>query len=176
MTGLAPFAVLAAGTGKPSGANVDSFLSATRNSSRLPRYGRVFADMVQELLERPAEQSPAEALRAVAHKAASKVKFDLDGALARHERNDPMVACYIDSSFPALLVFVAKYADAGPKAALLASANAGGENVARGAALGALMGAAYGKEAWTDAWLVEGLKDGKAIGEEIDAFLAAAGL
>ena len=55
-------------------------------------------------------------------------------------RGDPMVACYIDSSFPALLFLAHKYSDSGEKA-VLANANAGGENVARGALLGALLGA-----------------------------------
>ena len=39
-------------------------------------------------------------------------------------RGDPMVACYIDSSFPALLHFAYKYADS-PEKAILANANAG---------------------------------------------------
>lgn len=39
--------------------------------------------------------------------------------------NDPMVACYIDSAFPALLVFAYEYADS-LEEAILASANAGG--------------------------------------------------
>jgi ADP-ribosyl-[dinitrogen reductase] hydrolase len=46
-------------------------------------------------------------------------------------------------SFPALLVFAYKYADSF-EAAVLANANAGGENVARGSLLGALLGAAHG--------------------------------
>lgn len=58
-----------------------------------------------------------------------------------------MVACYIDSSFPALLHFAYKYADS-PEQAVLANANAGGENVARGSLLGALMGAAHGMQGW----------------------------
>jgi ADP-ribosylglycohydrolase len=58
-----------------------------------------------------------------------------------------MVACYIDSSFPALLHFAYKYADS-PEQAILANANAGGENVARGSLLGALMGAAHGMQGW----------------------------
>ena len=56
-----------------------------------------------------------------------------------------MVACYIDSSFPAMLFIVYKYADSFEKA-ILANANAGGENVARGALVGALVGAAHGVE------------------------------
>lgn len=51
-----------------------------------------------------------------------------------------MSACYIDQSFPAMLFFVYKYADSFEQA-ILANANAGGENVARGALVGALVGA-----------------------------------
>jgi ADP-ribosyl-[dinitrogen reductase] hydrolase len=51
-----------------------------------------------------------------------------------------MVACYIDSSFPALLHLAYRYGEFGPEKGLLANANAGGENVARGSALGALIG------------------------------------
>ena len=45
------------------------------------------------------------------------------------------IACWCHSSYPALLHYVYKYAD-NPEAGLLASTNAGGENVARGALLG----------------------------------------
>jgi hypothetical protein len=48
---------------------------------------------------------------------------------------DPMCACYIDSAFPSLLYYAAKYGD-DPEQALLRSTNAGGENVARGAFYG----------------------------------------
>lgn len=41
-----------------------------------------------------------------------------------HATSDPMVACYIDSSYPALLFFAYKYADS-PERAILANANAG---------------------------------------------------
>lgn len=67
-----------------------------------------------------------------------------------------MVACYMDSSFPALLHFAYKYGDKSPDAAILASANAGGENVARNSMLGAMMGAHYGINAWP-AWSRDGL-------------------
>jgi ADP-ribosyl-[dinitrogen reductase] hydrolase len=65
--------------------------------------------------------------------------------MVEQSRSDPMVACYIDSSFPALLFMVYKYSDSVEKA-ILANANAGGENVARGSILGALLGAAHGLE------------------------------
>ena len=65
-----------------------------------------------------------------------------------------MVACAIGSSFPALLFFAYKYADS-VEAAILANANAGGENVGRGALLGAIVGAAHGMEGFVQ-WM-EGL-------------------
>ena len=46
----------------------------------------------------------------------------------------------------ALLFFAYKYGDAGVDKLLLASANAGGENVARGSLLGALAGARFGMD------------------------------
>jgi hypothetical protein len=44
--------------------------------------------------------------------------------MVERSRGDPMTACYIDSSFPALLHFAYKYADS-PEKAVLANANAG---------------------------------------------------
>lgn len=83
-------------------------------------------------------------VKASAESAWAKVgKVSLDTYVGG-DGSDPMVACYIDSSFQALLHLAYRYADAGPRVALLANANAGGENVARGSALGALFGAAYG--------------------------------
>ena len=69
---------------------------------------------------------------------------------------------------PALLHFAYKYAD-NPEQALLASANAGGENVARNSLLGALLGAAHGRSKWPES-LLNGLHNAKPITEEITAF------
>lgn len=55
--------------------------------------------------------------------------------------------------------------------ALLASTNAGGENVARGATLGALFGAAEGM-AGIPKHLIDGLHDRADIETSIEAFLA----
>ena len=79
-----------------------------------------------------------------------------------------MVACYIDSSFPAMLFMVYKYADSVEKA-ILANANAGGENVARGAILGTLVGAAHGLEAFPE-WSHQ-LHQKTEIMSEIEAFV-----
>ena len=54
-----------------------------------------------------------------------------------------MAACYIDDSFPAMLFMLYKYSDSLEKG-ILANANAGGENVARGAIIGFLLGANHG--------------------------------
>lgn len=75
--------------------------------------------------------------------------------IVESSKDDPMTACYIDSSFPALLFFLYKYADSFEQA-ILANANAGGENVARGALLGVLMGAKHGMVGMPQ-WTKEGL-------------------
>ena len=77
-------------------------------------------------------------------------QFDKSGgavqaAALNQRQEDPMVACYIDSAFPAMLLFAYRYAHSFEEC-ILASANAGGENVARGALLGALLGAQYGMQ------------------------------
>ena len=83
-----------------------------------------------------------------------------------------MVACYIDSSFPALLFFLYKYADAPMSTAALANANAGGENVARGSVLGAVLGARRGDIGAVTGWCQDGLLHGTDIDTEIDAFVS----
>ena len=64
----------------------------------------------------------------------------------------------------ALLFFAFKYGDLGLDKVLLASANAGGENVARGSLLGALAGARYGKEA-----IPPSLLDGLVLSEPLQS-------
>ena len=83
---------------------------------------------------------------------------------SRISSEDPMVACYIDQSFPALLHFAYKYAES-PEAAILANANAGGENVARGSLLGAIMGASH--QEWPQ-WTKDGLYNFAEIDKEIN--------
>lgn len=60
----------------------------------------------------------------------------------------------------------------GMEEGLLASTNAGGENVARGAALGALYGASGGM-AGIPAHLISGLSNHDQIAADIEAFVAA---
>jgi len=87
-------------------------------------------------------------------------------------RRDPMTACYIDSSFPALLHFVYKYGGQGISTGLLASANAGGENVARGISLGFVLGLLHGYESIEERF-VSGLIAHEEIQEEFEGLVGA---
>jgi len=87
-------------------------------------------------------------------------------------RRDPMTACYIDSSYPALLHFVWKYGNGSVSNGLLASANAGGENVARGISLGFVLGLLHGFESIEDRFIT-GLVAHTEIQEEFDGLVGA---
>lgn len=101
--------------------------------------------------------------------AANKVGFHDIKSAVENSSKDPMVACQIQSSFPALLFIAQKQAD-DPNKAILANANAGGENVARGSLLGALLGAQHGMDKLAD-WAKNGLKDREEIDKEINGML-----
>lgn len=111
------------------------------------------------------------------------------GTLAAYasDSSDPMSACYIDSAFESLLVIAYKYADkdksgqkidssaacdagASFEGTLIANTNAGGENVARGAALGALLGARVGYKNIPE-WMKNGLLHKEEINKEIEQFI-----
>ena len=110
----------------------------TRRTRALDTYAIAFSDLLVNVIN-------GVDLKIAVEKCGQAIEGDNDGIIrsVRHmveySRNDPMVACYIDSSFPALLFFAYKYAHSAEEA-ILANANAGGENVARGSLLGALMG------------------------------------
>jgi len=87
-------------------------------------------------------------------------------------RRDPMSACYISSSFPALVHFVAKYGDGPIHEALLANANAGGENVARGICLGTVLGLLHGYNSIPQRWITK-LVENEKIGNDFNAFIQA---
>ncbi len=100
------------------------------------------------------------------------------------EQPDPLTACYLDSSYPAVLLMAYKYgkaqgADEDARAAaerfrrgLLANSNRGGENVNTGAVLGALLGAEIGF-ARLPRDLVQGLapRSRPALDNDVEAFL-----
>ena len=166
---------LAGEGGKGMQSAADACIAATRKSSVLGGYT---APLVQLVL---GAATSSETLRQLAVECGTALGVDV-AAAAKRARGDPMTACYVNSSVPAFLQFVYKYGPAVDEAvaggepgpveaavarALLASANAGGENVARGALLGAVVGARAGAEAAFGGWLKQGLLDSEAIEAEI---------
>ncbi len=105
------------------------------------------------------------------HTDLSEEPFDLPQLAADHKVEDVVrkkfgTVCYPEHGLPLLLFLAAKH-DFELEAALLANANAGGDNVHRGAVLGLLVGAASDD---VPSHLREGLAETDAIGNEIDAF------
>ena len=152
-------------------------VALTRKSKVLPAFVDIYADMLASVIS--GKQTLQEATVVAGKKIGFDVKKSADDAWARvgkvnssyvgGDGSDPMVACYIDSSFPALLHLAYRYATYGPKMALLANANAGGENVARGSALGALIGASYGVQGFPED--LRNLRDREEIEKEISSVL-----
>lgn len=140
-------------------------IAVTRKTSRsMDRFAKAYATMLSNVVKGASLRDEAEA----AYKSLGG-RYTMKEAVAS-SYGDPMTACYMNSSFPALLHFAYKYADS-PEEAILANANAGGENVARGSLLGALMGAAHGLKAFP-AWSHK-LHEYDSIMGEIDAFASA---
>ncbi|KAG5188718.1 ADP-ribosylation/Crystallin J1 [Tribonema minus] len=137
-------------------------IRVTRSSAVLPRFADNYARMLLAVLG-------GGDLRAAVQDAGAELGVDVPAMVRSNE--DPMTACYITRAYPALLHYAYKYAE-DPEAALLASTNAGGENVARGCLLGALLGAAHGLRAFPQRF-VRDLDDADALYGEIDAFVAA---
>ena len=148
---------------------ISNVINALRKSRDLPPYGSMYSTILTDVI------TNKKSLKTSIMDAANQL--DPSGSFARQieqsptkpASQNPMTACYIDSSFPALLYFAYKYAD-DPKAGLLASANAGGENVNRSAVLGALLGAQLSsKDGWGEE-LVGGLHDEAGLRREIERF------
>ena len=166
-------------------------MTSIRRTTRLLRYTSALSCLLRSSLD------DSLTLREAAEMAANALSSDMSvAALASRFPGDknPMTACYIDTSFTALLIFIWKYGHlvdsaSGPETAwsavvegLLASTNAGGENVARGCLLGAvLFGRAFRKfpdyrshnfVAGHAKWMVEGLKDREGIFHDVDLALS----
>jgi len=104
-----------------------------------------------------------------AFRASSFEQFTKEVDLKKFEqRSDPMTACYIDSSYPAMLHFVSKHGGSVVDA-LLRSANAGGENVARGAALGTVLGLLHGFDS-IEQKFISGLTASEDIQKDFEEF------
>jgi len=140
-------------------AKVMEAIRVTRNVKRIQPYAIHLSDMLVRIMV------DEEDLRTVVLDVAAKLGLRNFDKIVERTREDPMTACYIDSSFPALLFFLYKYAD-NVERVILANANAGGENVARGALIGAIIGAQHGMSGFPK-WTVDGLVASEEIITEI---------
>jgi len=143
--------------------HVKDMVHVTRRTTVVDKYAEAFAELLADVIN-------GKNLRVAVEECGMKYFGSSVARMVESSRGrDPMVACYIDSSFPAMLHFAHKYADSA-EAAILASANAGGENVARGSLIGALVGAAHGMSGFPE-WAKEGLFAKDAITTEISALV-----
>lgn len=106
------------------------------------------------------------------HTEFSEKHLDLDYLLKHHSEDDVLgsvftTGCYTEHSLPVLMYLLAKN-KFDFKAAILANANAGGDNVHRGIILGILAGAANDE---IDEDLKEGLANYECLQKEIDDFV-----
>ncbi len=171
--------VIFATVGKGDRAAVDTALLTqlrlTHRSSKLERYALAFGELLVCLLQEAAV--PVEPLACAT---AERLGFPAATVIERIRRNRQSdldvigrllsPACYIDQSLPAVLYLAARYPD-DLEAALIANANAGGDNCHRGAVLGAILGAALGFPAIPERW-ISGLRARAELEEEIETFIA----
>ena len=150
-----------------------------RRSDIMNEYIDAYADIIANVIS--GKKTIREAVVEVGERFGLDPKTDAEQAEAKAgaidlstyvggDGSDPVVPCPIKKSFPVFLQMLYRYQDAGAKVALLASANAGGENVARGQAIGTVFGAALGVEGFPREF-VEGLKKHSEIESEIKSFL-----
>ncbi|HRW67224.1 MAG TPA: ADP-ribosylglycohydrolase family protein [Candidatus Competibacter sp.] len=180
LVGLPPvlFATLGQGDRAVTDTALLSHLRLTHRSATLERYARAFGDLLMRVL-----QEPADRLGPLACATAERLSFPATAVVERIQRNRQSdldvigkmlsPACYIDQSFPAVLYLAARYAD-DIEAALIANANAGGDNCHRGAVLGAILGAGLGFPAIPERW-IQGLQARAELETEIETFIKRVG-
>jgi len=149
-------------------------INAIRKSKILPKYGEIYHDLLIKIIVEGTDLRAA-ILEIIDEnrKFFNKIGLDqrlLDKYSGTKQEADPMSACYIESNFPVMIMMAYKYHDSVGKA-LLACANAGGENVNRGALLGTIMGAAHGMTDELVEWS-SGLRNQREYEEEIKLFLS----
>lgn len=140
---------------------IGSCIGVTRSSELCVRYACLLSDMFASLLSGKSLISVLEML------GGPRFIAQLEKTLLR---TNPIVGCYLENSFPSLLIFAFKYGGDFEKA-MMANANCGGENVARGMLLGALLGATHGASRIPQR-LKDGLKDSASIAGDIQDFVA----
>jgi ADP-ribosyl-[dinitrogen reductase] hydrolase len=147
---------------------VFSVVQTTRRTTSVQRYADAYTALLTKVIQGNDLHASIEEAGRELYGDSYSVKAQVAEQSGR--QGDPMVACYIESSFPAMLFYAYKYGGS-VEAGVLGSANGGGENVARGSLIGALLGAAYGYEQGFPAWAKTGLHAGDQITLEIDTFL-----
>jgi len=148
---------------------ISEVTNALRKSQKLPQYGNLMDELLRLLIQGDDLRESIVKIALKVPQGGAPLVEQLKKTVNEKPGNDPMSACYVSSNFPVTLYFAYKYAD-DPKQALLASTNAGGENVNRSALLGAIMGAAHGFDK-LDKSLVKGLVEVNEYEKEINQFL-----
>ncbi|MCB1919781.1 MAG: ADP-ribosylglycohydrolase family protein [Candidatus Competibacteraceae bacterium] len=153
-------------------------LRLTHRSATLERYAVALGDLLMRVL-----QEPVDRLGPLACATAERLGFPATAVVERSLRNRSSdldvigkmlsPACSIDQSFPAVLYLAARYTD-DIEAALIANANAGGDNSHRGAVLGAILGAGLGFPAIPERW-IQGLQARAELESEIETFIKRVG-
>ena len=149
--------------------NLFDSINMIRQSQQLPLYGYIYHNLLVKLIVEQKELRKAileivdenQGLRGLSKQRLEEFRKSDSSA-------DPMSACYVSSNFPVTLMLAYKYADSLEKA-LLASANAGGENVNRNALLGGIMGASTGMTKEVER-LLDGLVMKKDLIKEVEMF------
>ena len=142
---IAPVAFAAFAKGKPLTEvqqQCRKHLSLTHPDDTLARVCDNYVQLIHGLLTRKEGDDP----RALLVNAAAAIGLDLPKLAKVGAKSDTAVvggifspACYIDGSYPAILFFAYKYADA-VKDGLCSNCNVGGDNVHRGSVLGIILG------------------------------------
>jgi len=150
-------------------------INMIRKSEELPFYGYIYHNLLAKLIleQKELRQSILEIIdeNPVVFKKGMRglSKERLEEFRKTDASADPMSACYVTSNFPVMLMLAYKYAGS-LEQALLASANAGGENVNRNALLGGIMGASSGMNSEIET-LLDGLVLKEQLVNEVEEFV-----
>jgi ADP-ribosylglycohydrolase len=147
--------------------------SVTRNSMVLGDACAAWSELIVNVMGKSTPSSSS----SIVQKAAETVAKKLGMRKPKVRSADEVTACYLGSSMPALLDNIVKYnSNRGSDIwmTLLANANTGGENVARGSVLGAALGAAAASpNDPLPEQLFHGLYDHESLEKEIEEFVNA---
>jgi len=123
--------------------DVAAVIAITRDSPKSQKYAAIFSKALRDVAIRGIH--PGDAVKELGN--ANGLSFNSSTVKSA----DQLTACYLQSSFPAALMMIYKYAELNKndsakafQDAVLANANRGGENVHGGAMIGAMLGAHCG--------------------------------